>query len=99
MADLVLVYALLGDRAGAESEAKALTAATANDAVSGPSAAQVIAAARVQLGETDAVFASLRQLLQTPGEGSLTPVLLRLDPLWDPVRNDPRFQELAGSQP
>jgi hypothetical protein len=28
--------------------------------------------------------------------GDIPPALLRLDPVWDPIRNDPRFQELAA---
>jgi len=29
----------------------------------------------------------------------LTPALLRLDPMFDPLRNDPRFRELESSAP
>ena len=93
--DLMLLYALLGDRAGVEREAEVLIRATANDALTGPAAAERVAAARAQLGDTDAVLAAVKHLLQVPGEDSLTPALLRLDPLYDPLRADSRFQELA----
>jgi hypothetical protein len=28
----------------------------------------------------------------------ITPALLRLDPIWDQIRKDPRFQELAAEK-
>jgi hypothetical protein len=33
------------------------------------------------------------------GRVPLTPALLRLDPMFDPLRNDPRFQKLASPAP
>jgi len=49
------------------------------------------------LGDADHAIPILKGLLQTPYGGAmfLTPATLRLDPFWDPIRNDPRFQELA----
>jgi tetratricopeptide (TPR) repeat protein len=94
--NLILVSGFLGDKAAVDREAAGLSDEIKNDAFSGPGLTQAFAAAHAHLGEIDAAIAAVKNLLNLPGEASLTPALLRADPLWDPLRNDPRFQELIA---
>ena len=47
------------------------------------------------VGEKDRAIPRLERLLQIPYSNCVTPALLRLDPKWDALRNDPRFQKLC----
>ena len=64
----------------------------------GPSEEDEMARIYAQLGDADHAIPMLKRLLRTPYPSAtfLTPATLRLDPIWDSIRNDPRFQELIA---
>jgi TolB-like protein/Flp pilus assembly protein TadD len=62
------------------------------DAVDGPKATAALAQIYAWVGEHDEAFRLLDHSLIVPN--GLTVPLLKLDPAWDPLRKDPRFQAL-----
>ena len=75
------------------------TAPIEKDAVFGRAALEALARVAAQTGEPDRAVAAIQKLLSIPGGTPLTPALLRLDPMFDPFRNDPRFQKLCEEKP
>jgi serine/threonine protein kinase/Tfp pilus assembly protein PilF len=93
-------YAGLGEAASAIAEGEKAMAIipTSENPESGPDFEANMAAIYAQLGDADHAVPILKRLLQIPCGFVITPALLRLDPVWDPIRNDPRFQELAAEK-
>jgi serine/threonine-protein kinase len=96
-ASLGLAYAGLGEAASAIAEGQKAMAIypTSKDPFGGPEEEENMADIYALLGDADHAIPILRRLLRMPYGGWITPALLRLDPVWDQIRNDPRFQELA----
>jgi tetratricopeptide (TPR) repeat protein len=90
---LALAYAGLGEKEKALAEARAAVIDYQNDAILKAQAEITLAQVEAQVGEIDAAIAALPHLLEVPN--GLTPGLLRIDPYWDPLRKDPRFQKFC----
>jgi len=100
---LSLAYAALGEKNSALKQAeRAITLLpSSKDRLFGPAYEENLALIQTMFGENSQAISTLAQLLKTPYFGifcfltPVTPALLRLDPLWDPLRADPAFQKLC----
>ena len=88
-----------GDRDAVERGVKRMFAETEKDKWQFPNSETAAAVGYMLLGDFDRALPLLQDALARPSESSITPAYLRLDPLWDPIRNDPRFQKLTNSKP
>src|SRR5436190_8677117 len=91
---LGLILAGLGEKDAAIAQGKRAVELLpeSQDAFDGPKTTVALAQIYAWTGETDQALQLLDRSLSTPN--GVTVPFLRLDPIWDPLRGDPRFQAL-----
>src|SRR5437867_1641664 len=105
-AALAVVYAILDEKGSALNEAqRAITLVpSSKDRLSGPGFEENLALVEMIIGENSRAISALTRLLHTPYGGwiyspaPITPAILNLDPLWDPLRADPAFHKLCAEK-
>ncbi|HEY8834988.1 MAG TPA: tetratricopeptide repeat protein, partial [Chthoniobacterales bacterium] len=93
---LAWTEACLGHKDKALDLARRAIALASKNAYSGPGYEETLARIEAHFGDKDNAIAALQRLLSIPyNPPPVTPALLRIDPDWDNLRDDPRFQKLC----
>jgi serine/threonine-protein kinase len=97
--ELSWVYLALGRNVDAMrlSRQAADTISIEKDALAGPSFQIGLAQIEARAGAPEEAIKRLRQLLSIPAGGVASLPRLKVDPVWDPIRNRPEFQQLLSS--
>lgn len=100
---LALCEAGLGNKEAAlrEGERAVSLLPASEDPMFGPKNEETLAAVEAHVGELERAIVRIERLLTTPyGAFPLTQATLRLDPIWDPLRQHPRFKAIVdGPEP
>jgi TolB-like protein/Tfp pilus assembly protein PilF len=96
---LGLVYAGLGQKDAALKTGRAAVdlLPMSLDVIVGAFHLERLARTEAQVGETQAAIEHLEQLMSSASGETVSIATLQIDPVWDPLRKDPRFQKLLNS--
>jgi serine/threonine-protein kinase len=95
---LIWTAAVLGDREIVDGEISASLKRAGHDVWRAPGVKEIAAAAYSILGDADRAIPFLREALAASYHRSITLASVRLDPVWDPIRNDPRLEKLIADK-
>jgi tetratricopeptide (TPR) repeat protein len=95
---LAWVYVCLGRNADALRVARqaADSLPIEKDALAGPLFLAALAEVEARTGHPEEAVKILRQLITVPAGGVVSVARLKIDPVWDPIRNDQSFQKLLS---
>jgi TolB-like protein/Flp pilus assembly protein TadD len=95
---LAWVYVCLGRNADALRVAQqaADSLPIEKDALAGPNFLAGLAEIEARTGRAEDAVKILRQLITAPAGQLISLARLKIDPVWDPIRNDPGFQKLLS---
>jgi serine/threonine-protein kinase len=98
MTELSWVYLALGRNADALrlSRQAADSLPIQKDAVTGPSFQLGLAQIEARAGAPEEAMKRLRHMVSIPAGRHVSIALLKIDPVWDPIRNRPDFQQLLS---